>query len=297
MEFNFILPENFKKQSVKHLLEDTWLIPRKLRYFLRIKKHFLINNQVANEELFVKAGDNVHLIFDVEDFPELTVPFGDAQKADILYEDDFFVVANKPCGMKTHGNLENELALQNHVAAALNQPVYVVHRLDEATSGAVLFAKNQFVLPILGQLFEQNKIHREYLALVYGTFAQNHFTINQPIGKDRHDKRKQVISKTGKAAITHVTVLENLKQKSLLKLILDTGRTHQIRVHLSAMNKPIVGDTLYTKDNNEARLMLHAAKLIFPNPFSGENIEVLAPSQSFDDRYQQEKSNKNESNR
>ncbi len=289
MEFNFILPKNFKAQSVKHLLEETWMVPRKQRYFLHQKKHFWVNDELVSEEKIVVSADKIKIIFDIEDFKSLEVAYGQSSFAEILFEDEHFVIANKPEGMKTHPNIPGELALQNHVAAAVNQPVYVVHRLDELTSGAVLFAKNQFVLPILGKMFEDNLIHREYVALVHGHFNDKTFTIHEPIGKDRHDKRKQVVSKSGKDAITHVSVLSDFKRKSLIKVTLDTGRTHQIRVHLSSLIHPIVGDHLYGSDKNESRLMLHARQLTFLNPFTAEEISVSATSQTFDTRCQQEK--------
>ncbi|RZI49270.1 RluA family pseudouridine synthase [Lactococcus kimchii] len=281
MEFNFILPENFTEQSVSHLLEKTWLIPRKQRHFLRMKKHILVNNTLATDEQLLVHGDKITLIFDADDFSPLNVQFGQAQLADILYEDEHLVIANKPEGMKTHGNSPGEIALQNHVAAALKQPVFVVHRLDEATSGAVLFAKNQFVLPILGKMFEQNEIHREYLALVDGKVKKDHFTIKQAIGRNRHDKRKYLVTPTGLSAITHVELIKQFSTTSLVKCRLETGRTHQIRVHLSANGYPIVGDMLYGKANKQ-RMMLHAYKILLREPFTSEKIEVSAPSPHFE---------------
>ena len=297
MEFNFVLPKDFKSQSVAHLLEQTWLVPRKQRYFLRMKKHFLVNDRAVSDDEMLVSADRIKIIFDEEDFPLLEVNFGDEKLAEILYEDEHLVIANKPEGMKTHGNTKDEFALQNHVAARLNQPVYVVHRLDEATSGAVLFAKNQFVLPILGRMFENNEIHREYVALVHGHFQQKKLTINQPIGRDRHDKRKQIVSKTGKMALTHLSVLTAFRQHSLLALSLDTGRTHQIRVHLQAIGHPILGDLLYGKKEHEPRLMLHARQIVLRQPFSEQILEILAPSQSFDARCKQEEDNENQRNR
>lgn len=291
MEFNFILPKNFEEQSVKQLLEEKWLLPRKHRHFLRQKKHFLLNGQTVSNETLLVSGDKIQIIFDKEDFNELSVEFGDKSQANIMYEDEHLVIANKPEGMKTHPNQADELALQNHVAAAIGQPVFVVHRLDEATSGLVLFAKNQLVLPILGKMFEDNQIHREYVALARGHFPQKNMTIDRPIGRDRHDKRKQVVSKTGKKAITHLSVLTAYKKSSLVKLSLDTGRTHQIRVHLSSLTRQIIGDLLYGNDKHEARLMLHARQIRLRHPFTDEWVEISAPSETFDRRCQQEEDN------
>ncbi|KGH33304.1 RluA family pseudouridine synthase [Lactococcus cremoris] len=280
MEFNFILPENFIPQVLSDLLEKTWLVPRKQRHFLRTKKHSLVNDQIIDENQLLHAGDKVTLIFDKEDFSNLSLKFGSASLADILYEDEHLIVVNKPEGMKTHGNTADEIALQNHVAAAINQNVFVVHRLDQATSGAVLFAKNQFVLPILGKMFEENKIHREYLALVAGHLLEETFTINQAIGQNRHEKNKRIISKNGQKAITHVQLIQNFTDKSLVKCILDTGRTHQIRVHLSSLGHPIIGDALYGQKST-SRLMLHAESIIIPHPFTNQLLAISAPSPSF----------------
>lgn len=280
MEYNFILPENFIEQPVSDLLEKTWFIPRKQRHFLRMKKHCLVNNKLINENQLVHAGDKITLIFDNEDFSNLSLKFGSANLADILYEDEHLIVVNKPEGMKTHGNTADELALQNHAAAAINQEVFVVHRLDQATSGAVLFAKNQFVLPILGKMFEENKIHREYLALVKGHFPENQFTIDRAIGQNRHDKNKRILSAKGQKAVTHVEIIKKFTDKTLVKCTLDTGRTHQIRVHLSSLNHPIIGDALYGQKSQE-RMMLHADKIIIPHPFENKILEISAISTSF----------------
>ncbi|MGO2418137.1 MAG: RluA family pseudouridine synthase [Lactococcus cremoris] len=280
MEYNFILPENFIEQPVSDLLEKTWFIPRKQRHFLRMKKNCIVNNKLINENQLVHAGDKITLIFDNEDFSNLSLKFGSANLADILYEDEHLIVVNKPEGMKTHGNTADELALQNHVAAAINQEVFVVHRLDQATSGAVLFAKNQFVLPILGKMFEENKIHREYLALVKGHFSENQFTIDRAIGQNRHDKNKRILSAKGQKAVTHVEIIKKFTDKTLVKCTLDTGRTHQIRVHLSSLNHPIIGDALYGQKSQE-RMMLHAGKIIIPHPFENKILEISAISTSF----------------
>ncbi len=291
MEYNFILPENFIEQPVSDLLEKTWFIPRKQRHFLRMKKHCLVNNKLINEKQLVHAGDKITLIFDNDDFSNLSLKFGSANLADILYEDEHLIVVNKPEGMKTHGNTPDELALQNHVAAAINQEVFVVHRLDQATSGAVLFAKNQFVLPILGKMFEENKIHREYLALVKGHFPENHFTIDRAIGQNRHDKNKRILSAKGQKAVTHVEIIKKFTDKTLVKCTLDTGRTHQIRVHLSSLNHPIIGDALYGQKSQE-RMMLHAGKIIIPHPFENKILEISAISTSFLDILNKTKQNK-----
>ena len=134
--------------TVKDLLETKLLIPRKIRHFLRTKKHVLINGETINWQSPVEKGDKISLTFDTEDYPEKIIPMGNASLVEPLYEDQHLIVVNKPEGMKTHGNEPTEIALLNHVSAYCGQTCYVVHRLDMETSGAVLFAKNPFILPI-----------------------------------------------------------------------------------------------------------------------------------------------------
>ena len=127
--------------TVKDLLETKLLIPRKIRHFLRTKKHVLINGETINWQSPVEKGDKISLTFDTEDYPEKIIPMGNASLVEPLYEDQHLIVVNKPEGMKTHGNEPTEIALLNHVSAYCEQTCYVVHRLDMETSGAVLFAK------------------------------------------------------------------------------------------------------------------------------------------------------------
>ena len=200
-----------------------------------------------------------------------------------LYQDQHLIIVNKPEGMKTHANEPTELALLNHVSAYVGETCYVVHRLDKETSGAVLFAKNPFVLPILNRLLENKDIQREYWALVDGKFIEKSRIYKDKIGRDRHNRRKRLVdNKHGQYAETHVTRLKSFGQKTLVKCQLKTGRTHQIRVHLSHHGFPLVGDPLY-HPQPQGRLMLHAYRLSFVHPFTLEKISLEAPSKSFEE--------------
>lgn len=281
MQFKIQLPKNFQSKTVKELLEGDWLVPRKVRHFLRTRKGVLVNQKPLKWHEKVQALDIIELQIEDSDYQFSKIPFGDAAFADILYEDEHFVIVNKPENMKTHGNQPNELALQNHVSKKLMQQVFVVHRLDMATSGVVLFAKNPFVLPILGRMLEQKKIKRQYLALVDGKVNQA-FTINKGIGKHRNDKRKRVVDiKNGQTAITHITPVKQFKKSTLVNCDLETGRTHQIRVHLENNGTPIIGDPLY-HPKPKGRLMLHAQVIEFTHPFSQEIIKMATNSKTFD---------------
>ncbi|WP_227985962.1 pseudouridine synthase, partial [Streptococcus ruminantium] len=143
------IPQTFPPLTVKEALEDYFLIPRKIRHFLRTKKHVRINGELINWQSSVIAGDLLELIFDEEDYPEKLIPMGEGDLVEELYQDEHLIIVNKPEGMKTHGNEPNEIALLNHVSSYVGQTCHVVHRLDRETSGAILFAKNPFILPIL----------------------------------------------------------------------------------------------------------------------------------------------------
>lgn len=267
--------------TVKKGLEEYFLIPRKIRHFLRTKKHVRVNGHLINWQSPMQAGDQLELIFDEEDYPQKTIPWGQSRLVTVLYEDEHLIVVNKPEGIKTHGNDPSEIALLNHVAAYLQQTCYVVHRLDKETSGAILFAKNPFVLPILNRLLEDKMIAREYLALCQGTFPQKTRSFTDKIGRHRHDRRKRVVDpQKGQVAKTQVTCLESLNNTSLVQCQLETGRTHQIRVHLAHHGHAIIGDPLYSTVP-ASRLMLHAHKLTFTHPFTLETISVHATSSSF----------------
>ena len=268
--------------TVKDLLETKLLIPRKIRHFLRTKKHVLINGETINWQSPVEKGDKISLTFDRVDYPEKIIPMGNANLIEPLYEDQHLIVVNKPEEMKTHGNEPTEIALLNHVSAYCGQTCYVVHRLDMETSGAVLFAKNPFILPILNRLLEDKKIQRQYWALAEGKFQTKETVYNDKIGRDRHDRRKRVVDpRKGQVAYTTVTRLKTFKGASLVNCQLKTGRTHQIRVHLAHHGHAILGDPLYSH-RTASRLMLHAHTLSFTHPLTLKKITVKAQSDSFE---------------
>lgn len=283
MNYQITIPQAFPPMTVKALLEDYLLIPRKIRHFLRTKKHVQINGQVVNWQSPVVPGDSLHLTFDQEDYPDKPILMGQAKLVNCLYQDDHLIIVNKPEGMKTHANAPDELALLNHVSAYTKQTCYVVHRLDMETSGAVLFAKNPFILPILNRLLEDKQIKRQYLAICQGLVPQQDWLITDKIGRDRHDRRKRLVdNRKGKTAETLVRLEEVFDQISLVSCQLKTGRTHQIRVHLAYHGHAILGDPLYSKEK-APRLMLHAQQLSLRHPLTWEDITVSAQSSSFQD--------------
>ncbi|WP_150114549.1 RluA family pseudouridine synthase [Streptococcus sp. oral taxon 431] len=284
MKFTFVIPDSLPEMTVKVFLEEQLLIPRKIRHFLRIKKHILINQEEVHWHQTVKSGDECQLIFDEEDYPTKEIVWGNPNLVQEVYQDQHLIIVNKPEGMKTHGNQPEEIALLNHVSAYVGQTCYVVHRLDKETSGLILFAKNPFILPILNRLLEKKEISREYWALVEGKVGSKELIFRDKIGRDRHDRRKRLVDpKNGQYAETHVTRLKEFKDStSLVRCQLKTGRTHQIRVHLSHHNHPILGDPLYNPNSKTSRLMLHAYKLSFTHPLTLEKLSFTVLSDTFE---------------
>ena len=284
MKFTFTLPASLPPMTVKQLLEEQLLIPRKIRHFLRIKKHILINQREVHWNEMVSPEDVCQLTFDEEDYPEKEIPWGNPNLVQEVYQDQHLIIVNKPEGMKTHGNQPNEIALLNHVSAYVGQTCYVVHRLDMETSGLVLFAKNPFILPILNRLLEKKEISREYWALVDGHINSKELVFKDKIGRDRHDRRKRIVdTKNGQYAETHVSRLKQFPNKTtLVRCKLKTGRTHQIRVHLSHHKHPILGDPLYNGKGKSNRLMLHAFRLSFTHPLTLEKLSFTALSDTFE---------------
>lgn len=286
MQYTIPLPDSFESCDIKTLLEERWLVPRKVRHFLRTRKNVLVDGQPRSFHEHVYAGETITLQFETSDYPAYHVQLGDASKVDVIYEDEHLIIVNKPIKMKTHPNQPDEIdTLLNHVASYLSPKgllPYVVHRLDMETSGLILFAKNPFILPVLGRMLEEKMINRRYLAVITGHLANDFVTVNKKIGRDRHDRRKRrVDERSGKVAVTHFTTLKRDKQYTLLKCELETGRTHQIRVHLQSLGHPIVGDPLYNPRSHAKRLMLHAFDLRFNHPLTNELITCQSKPKAF----------------
>jgi 23S rRNA pseudouridine1911/1915/1917 synthase len=205
---------------------------------------------------------------------------------DVLFEDDFCLVAGKPAGMKVHPTEPGELGTLNHAVAyhyeATGQACRVrhIHRLDEDTTGPVLYAKNEWAHLVLDQAMREKRIERLYSAIVHGRLRESRGTVDQPIGKDRHHRSRRRVSATGESAVTIYELAEQYTSSAWIRLQLLTGRTHQIRVHMSFLGHPLLGDELYggsVKGPSFSRQALHGEMLRFPHPLTGEITEVEAP--------------------
>lgn len=247
----------------------------------------LINNITPKPSTKVKSNQTV--IVDLPEPRTLEIKAEDIP-VEILYEDDDIVVVNKPKGMVVHpacgnysGTLVNALLFRCNQLSSINGVVRpgIVHRIDKDTSGILVIAKNNKAHEILSQQLKSHTMKRKYIALVYGNIRENRLTINAPIGRHPVDRKKMaVVNKGGKHAITHITVKKRYSQYTLIEAELETGRTHQIRVHMAYIGHPVVGDPIYgnkkIKDLIKGQA-LHAKVLGFIHPTKKEYMEFKAP--------------------
>lgn len=222
------------------------------------------------DELFVKDGFIKEASFEAEDIP-----------INIVYEDDDLLVINKKSGMVVHpgnGNTSGTLvnALMHYTKNLSNKEAFrpgIVHRIDKDTSGLMLVAKNDKAHDILAEGFKNKTIKREYIALVCGVIQEDSGVIDAPIGRDTKDRKKMcVTSENSKKVVTHFKVLKRYEHYTLLRLILDTGRTHQIRVHMKYIGHPVYNDPVYGKAYNDFGQFLHSASIDFEQPTTHEHL-------------------------
>ena len=208
----------------------------------------------------------------------------------VIYEDSDIIVVNKPKGMVVHpangnpdGTLVNAiLAMCKDSLSGIGGEIRpgIVHRLDKDTSGLLIIAKNDVAHMNMSKQIQERKVTKKYIALVRGVVAENEATIDLPIGRSTKDRKKMAIDPKGKNAVTHFRVLKRYDNYTLLELKIDTGRTHQIRVHMSYIGHPVVGDEVYSNGKNEFGVrgqMLHARYLKFKHPITGEELNLEAP--------------------
>ncbi|PYG89909.1 RluA family pseudouridine synthase [Ruminiclostridium sufflavum DSM 19573] len=246
--------------------------------------NIFVNGERARQNFKLKAGDNI--VLNVPE-PEMLNILAEDIPLDIVYEDEHIIVINKPKGMVVHpaaGNYTGTLvnALMKYCGDSLSDingiiRPGIVHRIDKDTSGLLVVAKSNKAHEILSDKLKTHEIKREYIALAEGIIYENNGKIDAPIGRHHVDRKKMSVNlKNGREAITHFTVLERFHDATYLQLKLETGRTHQIRVHLSYINHPIMGDTVYGRKKQRFKThgqVLHAIRLQFEHPITGEKLQ------------------------
>ena len=266
------LDDDLSRTMIQKLLED---------------KKILVNGKVEKASYKTKVGD----ILEVEEIEakEIELKAQDIP-LDVIYEDDDIIVINKAKGMVVHpanGNPDGTLvnAVMNICKDSLSgiggeiRPG-IVHRLDKDTSGLIIVAKNDKAHINLSEQIKNREITKKYVALVRGVIKENHATIDMPIGRSSKDRKKMAVRKDGKNAVTHFEVLKRYNGYTLLDIKIDTGRTHQIRVHLAEIGYQVVGDEVYSNGKNPFGVkgqMLHAKSLEFKHPITGNIMKLEAP--------------------
>ncbi len=278
------LPADQTVMTLSQLMQQ-WSLPRRIRGQLRQNKRVLLNGNYQPVSTLIQPRDKVSFTFLATDFrhSQSGYEIDHRDHLDILYENPDFMIANKPGGIKTHPNSPGEVGtllnfVQGYLQKATGKAAYMVHRLDEGTSGAIIIAKVPFVVPMLNAQLKTKRIQRTYLAWVKGRMEQAAGTIKMPIGRHpSNDRLRQIGGLAAQDAVTHWQLLETRGSTSLLQIQLETGRTHQIRVHLAALGHPLLGDRDYNPKAIDRRLQLHSSTVSLILPFSQTDLTVKAP--------------------
>ena len=246
-----------------------------------------VNGKIEKNSYIVKIGDKILI---EEEEPEEIELKPQEIPLDIIYEDNDIIVINKSKGLVVHpGNGNPDHTLVNAVMAKCKGSLSgiggkirpgIVHRLDKDTSGLIVVAKNDKAHIGLSEQLKKKEMKKTYIALVRGNIQENEATIQMPIGRSTKDRKKMAVTKKGKEAITHFKVLKRYGKYTLVEVKIETGRTHQIRVHMAEIGHPVVGDLVYSNGKNEFGVegqMLHAKQLIFQHPITQEKITLTAP--------------------
>lgn len=285
---NVIVNENDKGKRLDiYIAENFNELSRTMIKKLIESNNILVNDKLEKVSYKVQANDNISI-----DVPEAKETKLKAQEIplDIIYEDSDIIVVNKPKGMVVHpangnpdGTLVNAiLSICKNSLSGIGGELRpgIVHRLDKDTSGLIIVAKNDKAHINMSEQIKERNVKKTYIALVRGNVPEEEATINMPIGRSTKDRKKMAVTKNGKQAITHFKVLKRYSKYTLLEIKIETGRTHQIRVHMAEIGYPVVGDAVYSNGKNEFGIegqMLHAYKLEFMHPITNKHMELTAP--------------------
>lgn len=288
MEYNFTVEIENQGRIDRFLSEH---LPDLSRSFLqKVLKNegVTVNNVVVKSNFKVKVGDEIRLVIDAPVEPDI---IAEDIPIDIIYEDSDLLIVNKPKEMVVHpaaghysGTLVN--AIMFHCKDSLSgingvMRPGIVHRIDMNTTGSIVICKNDYAHQHVADLLKAHTIERKYHAIVHGVIKDDSGTVEGPIGRDERDRKKMSINhRNGKDAITHYKVLERFENYTYIECQLETGRTHQIRVHMASLGHPLLGDITYCNRKSKFNLTgqtLHAYTIGFPHPRSGEYMEFKAP--------------------
>ena len=284
---NFIVDkDNVSKRLDIYLSENIKDVTRSYIKTLIDDNKVLVNNKSQKSGYKIKLNDSIDVTFEEkknEDIIAQDIPL------EILYEDDDIIIVNKPKGMVVHpangnytGTMVNSLMLSHQgKLSSINGVIRpgIVHRIDKDTSGILVVAKNDNAHKKLAAQFKVHSIKRKYIALVKGIIKEDSLTIDMPIGRSVKDRKKMTVTnKNSRSAVTHIAILKRFYSSNvtLVEAQLETGRTHQIRVHMAYIHHPLVGDEIYGKKDNKFKVqgqMLHAKYLGFVHPSTGKFVE------------------------
>ena len=275
MELNYEIKNN--KQTINSILQNELKISSRLLYKLIKLNKIELNHKPCDTRKTGTFGDTITINFDYEEDNSNIIPT--KMNLNIIFEDDWLLVVNKPAGIAIHPSvLHYSDSLCNGIKfyfdkIGLKKKIRPVNRLDLNTSGLVVFAKCEYIQECLINQMKNNQFKKEYLAVCNGFFDKKSGTINLPIARKENSIIERCISENGQTAITHYEVLKEFDNYSLVKCSLETGRTHQIRVHMSAIGHPLLGDSLYGSISDLInRQALHCFNLQFIHPVYNNDL-------------------------
>ena len=279
MKLEYIVNKLTKYETVKQVLKEEFLISDRLLRKLKQEKQIYLNNNTININEKLKVGNLITINLDFEEICDNIL--STKMDLNILYEDDGLLIINKPPFLPVHPSMDHyEDSLSNGVkyyfdSIGLKRKIRPVNRLDKNTSGIVIFAKNEYLQEALIKQMKNKKFEKEYFALLEGNIKEDSGTINAPIARKDNSIIERQISKDGFPSITHYELIKNYNNLCLVKFLLETGRTHQIRVHTNYIGHSILGDDWYGKKSKLInRQALHAYRVKFIHPITKNIIEI-----------------------
>ncbi len=275
-------------KTVKYILKNRLNISGRLIKRLKFSNKILLNSQPVHLNTQVAQGDFLEAIIEFDEVNEDIIP--EKMDLDIIYEDDCIIAVNKPADTVIHptalhftGTVANGL-MYHLLEKGVKTLIRPVSRLDRNTSGIAVFALNPFIQESLVRQMKSSQYIKEYIGIVHGIVKESKGTINMPIARVPDSIMLRHVTDDGAPSVTHFEVLERFSSATLIKFLLETGRTHQIRVHCQHMGHPLIGDELYSlpvyEDNLKEsinRQCLHSSRTSFTHPFTMENINLSAP--------------------